>query len=105
MPHLRFRGFDEAKTEAATAALLPELSKIIGCPEDWFSAECVHTRFLTKPALPTVEVVWFARDQSVQDAAARAIHEATRAAGETAAVVMFIPVSKSDYYENGERIA
>ncbi len=102
MPHLRFRGFDEAILEQYLPTLLPSLASLISCPEDWITVESVPTRFLTQPATPMVEVVWFAREQSVQDAVARALHEAALTWVHPPPVVIFTPVATANYYENGK---
>lgn len=105
MPHLRFRGFDESALAARAPALPPELAAIIGCPADWITLECVATRFLAGPAAPMIEVLWFPRENSVRDALARALREAALAWGGPAPAIVFIPLAKADYYEDGKNFA
>lgn len=102
MPHLRFRGFDEAILDQYAHSLIPALSGATGCPESWITIESVPTRFLTRPAAPMVEIVWFAREQAVQDEVARILYEAALAWVHPEPVVVFIPVAKKDYYEDGK---
>jgi hypothetical protein len=102
MPHLRFRAFDEAILEQYAASLIPTLATAISCPESWITIEVVATRFLTTPAQPMVEVVWFPRVQSVQDEVARILYEAAVAWVHPEPIVVFIPVAKKDYYEDGK---
>lgn len=102
MPHLRFRGFDEAILDQYAPSLIPTLAAAIGCPEVWITIESVPTRFLTVPQQPMVEVVWFPRMQSVQDEVARILYEAAISWVHPEPVVIFIPVAKKDYYEDGK---
>lgn len=105
MPHLRFRGFDEAALEKAVPALIPRLAGILGCPEDWLTAEIVATRFLTPPGAPMVEVLWFARPDAVRDLFAAALVAPETEAGRPAPTVVFLPLGKGDYYEDGKNFA
>jgi len=100
MPHLRLRGFYH-DAEAPFPALLDTLAALAGCPADWFTVEVVATRFIT-PASPMVEVLWFPREQAVQDRIARAITEAYAKESPT---IVFFALGKSDYYEDGKNFA
>lgn len=102
MPHIRFRGFeDEYTLEENAPALLARLAGIIGCPEDWITMEIVATRFITRPAVPMVEVLWFPRDKPVRDKVALIFCENETSGGRPAPVVIFMPIAPGDYYEDG----
>lgn len=105
MPHLRFRGFDEDTLERQVPALTARLAAIFGCPGDWITVESVATRFLTRPAQPMVEIVWFDRSPAVRDAVAAALHETAPGEGLPAPVVIFTPVAPNNYYENGKNFS
>lgn len=97
MPHLRFRGFDPARLETFAPSLPAPLAELFGCPEDWITLEAETSRFLAGPPSPMIEITWFQRENSVRDAVAALLY---RAAPDAA--VVFRPVSKGDYYENGK---
>lgn len=105
MPHLRFRGFDEDTLERQVPALTARLAGLFGCPGDWITVEGVATRFLTRPAQPMVEVVWFERGPAVRDAVAAALHETAPGEGRPSPVVIFTPVAPNNYYENGKNFS
>lgn len=107
MPHIRFRGIPAPFVQAISTDLPALLSEAVGCPEDWFTFEYVPTTFyfggdvVQGPAF--VEVLWFARDEDCRDRVAAILTEAvTPAAGDEDACVVFMPLEKGDYYENGE---
>ena len=102
MPHLRFRGFDESILEQYAPSLLPALAGVFGCPEDWISLEVVVTRYITRDAVPMVEVLWFPRDRETQDRVAKTLYEAALTWVHPAPIVVFLPVAKTDYYEDGK---
>jgi hypothetical protein len=102
MPHLRFRGFDEAILSQYARSLIPALAATISCPESWITIESVPSHFLTQPPSPMVEIVWFQRVQTVQDAVAKILYEAAITWVHPEPVVVFIPVAKKDYYEDGK---
>lgn len=97
MPHLRFRGFDEARLDTLAPTLPAPLAALFSCPEDWITLEAEASRFLAGPPSPMIEVTWFARENAVRDAVAGLLF---RVAPDAA--VVFRPVTKGDYYENGK---
>ena len=106
MPHIRYRGFeDEYAVEEYAPALVGRLAGIIGCPADWITMEIVTTRFLTRPAAPMVEVLWFPREKTVQDLVAETLCRPETQARRQTPVVVFIPIDKGDYYEDGKAFA
>jgi len=103
MPHLRFRGVADAALDAPFAALMRTLPEAFDCPPDWISAELVATTFLT-PVAPMTEILWFERGAGTRDRVATLVTDAFRAAG-VAMTVVFVPLAKEHYYEDGRRFA
>lgn len=108
MPHIRLRGLSVDHTQKINAPLVKELSEIIGSPEDHFTFELVKTEFFVQGKVvsgnPFVEVLWFPRDQKIKDGCAKVITEKIKALGpEQDITIVFIEVSKKDYYENGKQ--
>ena len=101
MPHLRFRGCDEAALESLIPGLLPRLAEGFACPEDWITVECVATRFLTRPVAPFLEILWFERGQEVRDAIVARVVEAFAGHGLGVPTVVFLALEKTAYYEDG----
>lgn len=103
MPHLRFRGLDSPAIREPLHPVLEQLAAIIGCPQDWLTAEEIATRYHT-PSAPMIEVLWFARGREVQDKVATVLATAYTKDG-VAPVVVFLPVDKENYYEDGRSFA
>lgn len=101
MPHLRFRGCDEALLERLTPALVSRLAGEIMCEPDWITVECVATRYLTTPPVAFVEILWFDRGAAVKDRVAAALAEAFSAHGVSVPTIRFVPIHPGDYYEDG----
>ena len=102
MPHVRFRGFDDALLEKHAPALVAPLAQAIDCPEDWITLESVATRYLTQPPLAMVEVLWFSRGQEVQDAVATLLDREVKAWAGISPTVVFQALEKENYYEDGQ---
>lgn len=101
MPHLRIRGLDSALVDKRACELVAPLAGIIDCPEDWITIEEVATRYLTRPPLPMIEVLWFSRGPEVRDAVAACIDSAVKAWAGVSPTVVFYPLAQADYYEEG----
>lgn len=50
---------------------------------------------------PLIQVNWFDRGQTVQDAAAQAIDHAVRSTGYEQIEIFFVVLDETKYYENG----
>lgn len=105
MPMLRIRGIEEIQVKKGSQALVDDLSRIVGCPRDYFTLELVTSVYIMDgertPQQPIIEVLWFDRGQEVQDQAAKAITDHLRGDLESLEV-FFIPLQEKNYYENGE---
>lgn len=106
MPHLRFRAVKNEFVKELSAILPSILAPIMATSEDNFTFECIATEFYAfgKPSesYPFIEVLWFARNQTIQNECALVITEKvkllTRAED---VVVVFTELDKISYYENG----
>jgi len=106
MPILRLRSVEDKKACTISRALIDELQELLQCPREYFSIELVQSRFVADgefiDGLPTVEVSWFDRGQDVQDTAAKIITRHINSIGYANVDVIFRPLDKNRYYENGE---
>jgi hypothetical protein len=106
LPHIRLRGLDSQTVEKLSSTLVPNLSKIVGSPQDHFTFELVETQFFSAGKVvagnPFVEVLWFPRSQEIQDACAKVITESLRRlVSDLDITIIFVELSKNGYYENG----
>lgn len=106
MPQLILRGVDPQKILAISSEMLDDLQKIIGCPRGDLTLECLSSTFIAdgqiSPGYPFVEIAWFDRGQEMQDQVALAVTQALQRAGYESVDIMFTPLAKSRYYENGQ---
>lgn len=107
MPHLRFRGVTETCLAGISESLVNQLSGLLGCDRANFTLECVSSVFVFDGAKvipePMVEVLWFARPQSVQDQFAGIITQSLRDAGESQDIAVFFQTLQPQaYYDNAE---
>lgn len=107
MPHIRLRGLNSEQISNLNTQLVKELSKITESPEDHFTVEHIQTNFFNDGKVskgwPFVEVLWFARDQKIQDECAKAITNRIKGiVPDKDVTVIFVELSKTGYYENGE---
>lgn len=106
MPILKLKSIEAQKACAVSKALINELQELLQCPRDYFTIEIIQSKFIADgefvqgPAM--VEVSWFDRGQEVQDTAAKIITKHINSAGYKNVDVIFHPLEKSRYYENGE---
>ncbi|QLY24350.1 DUF1904 domain-containing protein [Bdellovibrio sp. KM01] len=107
MPHLRFRGMKEEHVSELSQSLVKDLAQSIETSEDNFSFELIQTQYFSKGnrggAYPFVEVLWFQRSQEIQDKSAKIITEKIKKlCPQDDIAVVFVPLAKNSYYENGE---
>lgn len=107
MPHIRLRGLSTENVIQLNVPLVKELSQIIGTPEEHFTFEHVQTNFFEQGKVtkgyPYIEMLWFFRNQEIQDACAKII--TSRVKGlipDQDVAVVFTELSKTGYYENGK---
>jgi hypothetical protein len=106
MPQLIIRGMKKEHIQAISKTMVDELTSIVGCPRDYFTIELLESRFiqdgLEVTGSPLIQVNWFDRGQTVQDAAAQAIDRAVRSAGYEQIEIFFVVLDEARYYENGK---
>lgn len=106
MPQLKIRGIETEKIRKISKELIDDLTKIIGCPRDYFTIECISTTSIFDGEIvttyPFVEVAWFDRGQEVQDRVAKIITKYANLIGVQDLDMTFTVFEKNRYYENGE---
>ncbi|MFI3249513.1 MAG: DUF1904 family protein [Eubacteriales bacterium] len=106
MPQLTFKGLSDAQVQTISQNLAPQLSTLMNTPEDWFTFEYspiisyVSGKKVQREAI--VDVRWFERGQDVQDQAAVLITNSLKELGYQEPTVVFHPLKKENFYENGE---
>ncbi len=109
MPRLVFKNIEIEDVKKFSLETGVELSRIIGCPQDWITFEHIENtvfsgeRDITKQSL-YVEISWFKRKQEIQDRLAAEIHGALdrQFKGAREITIIFYELAKENYYENGE---
>lgn len=106
MPQIKIRGIAAEKVCAVSKEMIDSLEKIIGCPRDYFTIECIPSTFIMDGKItsgyPFVEVAWFDRGQAVQDQVAKEITKFIHEMGYSHVDVFFQVFDRHRYYENGE---
>lgn len=110
MPHLRFRALEPGHVQALSQSLPKPLSQVMETTPDNFSFELISTQYFQDgqkiTSYPFVEVLWFARSKEIQKASAKLITEQVKALTHAQDIaVIFIPLEKHDYFENGNSFA
>lgn len=110
MPHLRFRAVEPTHVQALSQSLPAPLAQAMDTTSDNFSFELISTQYFQEgkavSSYPFVEVLWFARDSNAQALSAEIITAQVRAqTGAQDIAVIFIPLEKQDYFENGKSFA
>lgn len=105
MPQFTVRGVSAMTMSQVTKCLTPDLAKIMACPEDYFTYDCISSQSFygghSVPTAPFIEILWFDRGREVQDKVAQAVNQAFTAAGVKELELCFKPVQKCDYYADG----
>lgn len=106
MPQIKIRGIKPEKICTISTPMIDQLEKIIGCPKEYFTIECISSTFIKDGKLddgyPFVEVVWFDRGQDVQDNVAKIITNFVHNSGYQNVDIFFTVLQENLYYENGE---
>lgn len=106
MPILRFHAIDPVKICAQSEAFTIDLATTVSCTTDLVTLEVIESKFIVNgqetKGYPVIEVLWFDRGQTVQDAAAKCITKHVQEMGYPEVDIIFMPLTKSSYYENGE---
>lgn len=106
MPQLKFKGVKLEEIKEISTELVDTLAIIANAPRDYFTLEFIDSCFISENAIrttyPIIEVKWFDRGQTCKDQMAKAIDHAIREKGYEHIEIIFFPLQKNDYYENGE---
>jgi hypothetical protein len=105
MPHIRVRGMYEEDVRRVAPKFIEEMVKRIDCPRDHVTVEVLPTIWIeqagSSQAYPFIEVHWFDRRQEIQDEIAAALTDAVMDEGFEEVAVLFYPLLKEKYYDNG----
>lgn len=107
MPHIRIRALPESTVQKLSSELPKELALILKTPIDNFTVEKIASQFYRDGKAvegdPMIEILWFDRGQEQQNQAAKKTYEIVKAHCNAEYIaVVFTPLGKSSYYENGE---
>ena len=107
MPHIRLKCISEKNVQALSETLPKKLAQSMQTTEDNFSFEILPNKFFEagKPieSYPFVEVHWFERTQEVKSQSAKIITDEVRSLTQAQdIVVVYIPIEKNNYFENGK---
>ncbi len=106
MPQLKIRGIEADKFKVISKDLVDELTRIVGCPRDYFTLECINTTSIFDGEIvntyPFIEVAWFDRGQEVRDNVAKTITRYVNELGIEDLDIAFTIFKENSYYENGE---
>lgn len=110
MPHLRFRSLSTDQVQSLSRSLPSELAEAMETTPDNFTFELIGTQYFQDgqkfASYPFVEVLWFARNKSAKEKSAKIITDQVKALTKAQDIaVIFIPIEKHDYYENGQSFA
>lgn len=106
MPQFLFRNIEAETVRRLSTEMTDALERILACPRDYITLECLTTTSVRDGAFVAgeamVQVFWFDRGQTVQDQVARAVNEPLAAEGYQPLDIVFFPLAKTAYYENGQ---
>lgn len=106
MPIIKLKAIELKKALEISKELIDELQELVKCPRDYFNLSVDTATYIRDGKIvegPTmVEVSWFDRGQEVQYKAAKIITKYINLVGYENVDVIFFPLNKSNYYENGE---
>ncbi len=106
MPQLICRGLKEKEVAQLSVTLSEELAKLTDTAKDWFLFEHIERNCYVSGEKvtgdPIIDIMWFDRGQQVKDSVGKAVDSAVRALGYAQIEVVFHPLEKESYFENGE---
>lgn len=106
MPQIIVKGITEEQCAALSVKAAQDLSKICGCPSDWFVFDLVPSRFFDQDGrthhCPVVQVWWFKRPIEIQNKVAKYFDKEFKEMGFYCNQVSFHLFEPENYYENGE---
>lgn len=106
MPTLRFHAITTDRFFDISESLLRDLTTIYQVPEDYITFELIRSDFIQggklQEGFPLVEVVAFRRDNHIQDAVAKSVHQHLLKAGYPESELYFTYPEPRSYYGNGD---
>jgi len=108
MPHIRCRGIPQETVVEFSELLVEQLAELTKAPAAHFTIEYIPAEFIATrfggQAYPFIELFWFDRGQSMQDAAAQLITSVIKAkVGDDVDVAVVVqPLVRTNYYDNGQ---
>lgn len=109
MPHLTFRGFTDNQVQKASEILIPDLAKLLDCPEDYFMFDALSVKSFYKGqeavTFPYINIAWFERGKTPRDAMAQLITQAMNALGVPELEIGYTVLTEAGYYINGKSCA
>ena len=105
MPQLIIKGLKPCEYRPFAKESRPELSRIVECPEDWFTFDyqlsAMYTSGGAVESFPVLQIWWFERPKDVQDRVAVYLDEALKKRGYRNSQISFHIFREEDYYEDG----
>lgn len=105
MPQIIFKGVTENTMKMLSGQMIPQLAKIIECPEDWITLELCPSIFFDKNGVtrhyPIVQVWWYNRPIEVEKEVTRLLSSMLLQAGYTTVQLSFHNFEEEHYYEIG----
>lgn len=109
MPHLTFRGFTDDQVQKASDVLIPNLAKLLDCPEDYFIFDNLLVSSFYKgekaATFPYINIAWFERGKTQRDAMAQVITKAMFELGVAELEIGYTVLAEDGYYINGKSCA
>jgi hypothetical protein len=107
MPHIRLRGMSTEQAGELSQSLPASLAPILETTVDNFTVELVQTQFFQQGSAnsgyPFCEVLWFERSADHRQRCADWLTaEIRRLTAASDVAVVFFPIERSDYFENGK---
>ncbi len=108
MPHLTFRGFTDSQVQKASEILIPDLARLLDCPEDYFMFDNLSVNSFYKGqktvTFPFITIAWFERGKTQRDAMAQVITKAMHELGVPELEIGYTVLAEDSYYINGKPV-
>ncbi len=105
MPQIMLKGLSENQVSTLAKNTSENLSKIVGCPADWFIFDSISSTIFShtgeKSEQAIIAVHWFKREQEIQDKVALCLDKELEKLGFQDRQISFSVFLKECYYENG----
>lgn len=106
MPQLTFRGVEDSVVQKSSDILVPKLSELLKCPEDYFTFDNLNIISYFKgervPTYPFITIGWFERGTDVRDAFAKIVTKTLLELGVPEVEIAFTVYHEDSYYSNGD---